>query len=489
MKQKTWIYLIILIAVLVAAGIFFWWNYRSGQVQPKASTPTTVTQTFSDVPMGDPNNNYAGQYWAFNQIEAVNQMGWMVGWDVQNFRPTENTTRAAVAAAVAKAYGLTANPDTPSFTDVPKDYWAYQEIEGLKAAGYIPGTGATIFKPGDVADRGTLAAFVAKAHAGGNVPEADIGHHHFSDCVNVVTCPYYNEIEYLAGLTPPVIGGFDDGTFKPGDPADRQTLAVILAKDHQPPLDISSPPAEASFNDVAPGTANYAYIEAVKTAGYLVGYSSKEFRPDLEADRATVAAAVAHATGNSYDNPTPTFPDVPVGQWAYKEIEGMKKAGLMNGYPDGNFRPGEIATRYTVAVVLARAKNLTLEPNGAQIFADVKPGDDGYAEINAIYKAKYTSGCGVDAASGMPNFCPGSQITRAVLAAFVYNAFIATSPSPVPAPSATPTPTAATTARSTAKTATTTATPAKTGAELPLASAGILTTLFAVRYLIGRRIR
>jgi len=490
MSQKTWIYVIILVVVLSAAGLFFWWNYNAGKITPKAETPTTTTPTFTDVP---------ANYWAFNQIEAVNQKGYMVGWDAQLFKPTEGATRATVAVAVARVYGKTADPTTPSFSDVSSTYWAYQQIEGLKAAGFIGGFGDGTFRPDLPADRGTVAAFVAKAHAGGTVPDPGNIPPKFTDCLNVTNCPFYNEIQYLAvTVSPPVISGFGDGTFKPNDPADRQTVAVIMVKDKQ--LDISNPPATPTFSDVGTDQTNYAYIEAVNTAGYMTGFpATKIFRPEDFADRAQVAVAMARTTSNFLDNPTPTFPDVAKDYWAYKEIEGVNKASIMTGFPDGTFRPDvatsgdvAIATRATVAIVLARAKNLTLEPNGAQVFADVKPGDNGYAEINAIYKVNYTSGCGQDA-SGKPNFCPDNQITRAVLAAFVYNAFIATTPVVFSAPPVTATPTPTSTASSvstgTGSGSSGTGSSASTGAEVPLASAGILMGLFAVRYLLGKRIK
>jgi N-acetylmuramoyl-L-alanine amidase len=59
--------------------------------------------------------------------------------------------------------------------------------------------------------------------------------------------------------------------------------------------------------------------------------------------------------------PTPTpQPEKPkddvTGHWAVTEINAVKAAGLMSGFPDGTFRPDEPVTRAQLAVVLNRIK-------------------------------------------------------------------------------------------------------------------------------------
>ncbi|MGA2666650.1 MAG: S-layer homology domain-containing protein [Patescibacteria group bacterium] len=492
MSQKTWIYLSILVVVVLAAGIFFWWNYKNGQIKPKAATPaTTLTQTFSDVPMGDPNNNYQGQYWAFNQIEAVNQKGWMIGY--HEFKPDQNATRADVATAIGKAYGKTANPTAPTFSDVPTTYWAYQYIEGLKAAGWLDGYPDGTFKPDQAATRSDLAIFIASAVAGGktSVPNPGNVTSPFSDVTT--TNVAFNYIYYATqhGL----MTGYPDGTFKPDQAATRADLAVTIAL-AKAGSDAAVPagPATPTFDDVAVTNVAYKYIEYDNAQGYMIGYPL-EFKPDDLADRAMVAVAIGRATNNLFNNPTPTFSDVPIGYWAYQEIEGLNKAGIMQGFGDGTFRPDvatsgndAIANRATAAVVIARAKNLPLNSTGTQVFSDVKPGDFGYAEINAIYQAGYTKGCGTDSSGGLL-YCPSQQITRAVLAAFIYNAFINTSTTSPSVTSPTLSPTTNTNSGNTGTGSGTTTNSAKTGAEIPLAGAGILSGLFGLRYWLGKRIR
>jgi len=498
MGTKTWIYITILIVVLLGAGIFFWWIYNKGQITPTAGpTPTPTPTTFSDVPS-------TSQF--FKEIEAVNKAGYMVGY--KEFKPEEQATRATAAIIVAQTYGKVASPapQTSSFSDVSTTDPAFAAIEGLKAAGWVEGYPDGTFQPTIPLTRGDAITFAAIAKAGGksNVPEAT-NVMPFSDVKADDPALKYIIYAKEQGITT----GFPDGTFKSGDPATRATMASFVAKAHGDSYDNPSP----SFMDVARDYWAYKEIEGLYKIGGLSGYPPT-FKPTVVADRATLAVVIARATSNIFDNPTPTFKDAGYDKnfWAYQEIEGVNKAGFMTGYGDGTFKPNQAITRTDAAIVLARAKGLTLDPAPATpTFSDVSATDNGYKEIEAIYKAGYTKGCeSTKDASGndVLKFCPTTEVTREVLAAFTYNAFIAsgiTSPSPNPSPSvASPTPTATisptptatpteTTTTTTGTTGTTgstgTTSTAQTGPEIPLVSGGLLSILLLGRYLISRRIR
>lgn len=49
------------------------------------------------------------------------------------------------------------------------------------------------------------------------------------------------------------------------------------------------------------------------------------------------------------------FPDVPENHWAYEYIEGLVNAGLIEGYPNGEFGGDRMMTRYEFAAMLYRA--------------------------------------------------------------------------------------------------------------------------------------
>ena len=49
------------------------------------------------------------------------------------------------------------------------------------------------------------------------------------------------------------------------------------------------------------------------------------------------------------------FPDVPANHWAYEYVTKLKQAGILTGYPDGNFDGDRMMTRYEFAAIVYRA--------------------------------------------------------------------------------------------------------------------------------------
>jgi len=516
MSSRTWIYISILVVVLAAGGVFFWWMYKTSKITPKAEvTPTPTPTTFSDVP---------ANYWAFTQIEAVNKAGYMIGYDIKAFKPDEQVDRATLAVVISRVYNKSYDNPTPSFSDVSKTYWAYKEIEGLKQAGWVNGFGDTTFRPDEKATLADLAALFARAHTNNQVPVVDPS---LPSIYPDVPTSYwaYNEIIFVSNHDPYIMRGDGTGKFSPDLVATRGTLAMTTQKDQQ--LDTGNPPATPTYSDVPADNPWYSFVEAVTKAGYMQGYPAyKSFKPDDIADRASVAVAIARAVAGSDSAvpagpATPSYSDVPTNYWAYRHIEYLKTKNIMQGYDNGTFRPDQaisasdgLAVRFTIAVVLARAKSLDLSsPPATASFADVTTTYHSFKEIEAVYKAGYTAGCRQDA-SGI-YFCPDDPLTRATLAVFTYNAYLKTTPnsptvispavSPVVSPKTpTPTPTVTVTVTSTptpsttlgasptpteTTTTTTTTKPAKTGAEVPLAGAGLLSVLALARYLVGKRLK
>ena len=54
------------------------------------------------------------------------------------------------------------------------------------------------------------------------------------------------------------------------------------------------------------------------------------------------------------------FLDVPAGYWAGKAIEACVSHGVVQGYPDGFYRPIAAVTRDQMAVYIARAWELSM---------------------------------------------------------------------------------------------------------------------------------
>jgi hypothetical protein len=151
-----------------------------------------------------------------------------------------------------------------------------------------------------------------------------------------------------------ILGGYSDGTFRPGNPTTRGQVAKLIVGAEGWPLTL--PPGAPHFSDVSPGSTFYTYIEVAWAQGVLSGYSDGTFRPGNNVTRAQLAKMTVLADGLPLVNPaTPTFGDVPPGSTFYSYVETAAAHGIVGGYSDGTFRPTRSATRAQFTKILYQA--------------------------------------------------------------------------------------------------------------------------------------
>ena len=135
----------------------------------------------------------------------------------------------------------------------------------------------------------------------------------------------------------------------------------------------------------------------------------------------TVRTTTDAATERHYDYVRVLgFSDVPPDLWAYDSIMACFGAGIIEGYPDGRFRPEMKVTRSQMAVFISRAmtRGEGSVPAGPSepSFSDV-PGD--YWAYDCI---EYAVANHVVAGYGDGNYHPGWTLTRAQMAVFIARA-------------------------------------------------------------------
>lgn len=67
-----------------------------------------------------------------------------------------------------------------------------------------------------------------------------------------------------------------------------------------------------------------------------------------------LAAVIALGVSNSALAANP-FSDLPQGHWAYASVAKLAEAGVVDGYPDGEFKGDNLMTRYEMAQIVAKA--------------------------------------------------------------------------------------------------------------------------------------
>jgi len=100
-------------------------------------------------------------------------------------------------------------------------------------------------------------------------------------------------------------------------------------------------------------------IESCATLGLVEGYPDGTFKPGRALSRAELATLLVRAQNLPLPNVTSApFKDVPKSHWAAKYITAAKNEGLVKGYPDGTFRPNNKINRVEGIMVFSRSDGL-----------------------------------------------------------------------------------------------------------------------------------
>ncbi|NLY08593.1 MAG: Cna B-type domain-containing protein [Tissierellia bacterium] len=125
---------------------------------------------------------------------------------------------------------------------------------------------------------------------------------------------------------------------------------------------------------------------------YVEGYPDESFRPDGDITRAEIAAIFARLmvermrVGEVYHS---NYSDVKEGAWYYNYIGYLTKYNVINGYPDGSFRPDNFITRAEFAKVASMFDKLS---GGGSSFSDVASSHWAKKYIDSAYNKGWVKG-------------------------------------------------------------------------------------------------
>jgi hypothetical protein len=217
-------------------------------------------------------------------------------------------------------------------------------------------------------------------------------------------------------------------TTVPGSTATATTVPGSTATATAPPVTATATttPCTAGFTDVPPSYWAYSYIQWAACQGIVSGYADHTFRPDNNTTRGQLAKMVVLAAGFPLVSPpTPHFTDVPLAHPFYTFIETAYAHGVISGYSDGTFRPGNDVTRGQLSKMVVLSQGIPVSTPATPTFLDVPPAYPFYSYIETAVAHNIVSGytCG---SPGEP--CPGRyyrpnvSATRAQLSKMLYQA-------------------------------------------------------------------
>lgn len=186
------------------------------------------------------------------------------------------------------------------------------------------------------------------------------------------------------------------------------------------------------FSDVPTSYPEYNSIMCLACKGIVSGYIDGTFLPGREVSRGQMAKFISNAAGytDSIPSTRQTFSDVVHAHPFWLFIERVALHGVVAGYSDGTFRPGNGVTRGQMAKFAVNAAHIPTSAGPA--FVDVPPTFPVYSFIESAVafgirnnSPLYTTyACG---GTGEP--CPGTYFrpnvygTRASTAKVIANAF------------------------------------------------------------------
>lgn len=163
----------------------------------------------------------------------------------------------------------------------------------------------------------------------------------------------------------------------------------------------------ASFSDVYDLHPNKDAIEYLKTEGVVQGYPDGEFKAEDRIDRSEFTKIIVEAIYSDEEInkcTTSAFSDVPEGQWFTKYICIAAKNGIVGGYPDGTFKLTDDINFAEAAKIVAEAEKIVGSDEGT----------------NKEWYAKYVKG--LEAKKAIPSTISffDKEITRGEMAEMTY---------------------------------------------------------------------
>ncbi|MHB9148989.1 MAG: N-acetylmuramoyl-L-alanine amidase [Thermoleophilia bacterium] len=235
----------------------------------------------------------------------------------------------------------------------------------------------------------------------------------------------HEAIEYLSAIE--VVGGYQDGTFRPSISLSRGQAAKMLVR--QAGLTVASTVSTRTFKDIE--SVYGTYVEAAAAKGWITGYPDSTFRTYDPLQRQHMAVIVVRSMG--WETEALKLSSSQVSQ----KLSGLTDAaritatarpyvalsldrGLFKGEKDGRFNPGDPITRAQFSLVAYRAEMYGLarveglrasgdHPDKTRVVIDLSaaPGAivkelSGSSVLVVDIAGAYVEGGGIDTAIGSP---------------------------------------------------------------------------------------
>ncbi|NJP10576.1 MAG: DUF1565 domain-containing protein [Leptolyngbyaceae cyanobacterium RU_5_1] len=342
-------------------------GFPDGMFKPEAPITraqyAAVISNAFDLPATQPAAQFVDvpqSFWAYPFIREANQMGFISGFPDGSFRPNQNLTRVQAIVSLIGGLGLTGG-----VLDVLGYYRDRAQIPSYATEKVATATQRRIvvnypnvrrLEPMLDITRAAMAAMVYQALVALNRAPAIASPY----IVNAdPSAPVFSDIQghwaadFITGLSrQELIGGFEDGTFKPNDPINRVQYAALIVKAFNPP----AKRAAVNFSDVPANFWAKSFIDRAYQAGFISGFPDGTFRPNQNILRLQVLTSLVSGLELSGGNPSvlSAFDDrATIPDYAQNQIATATQQKLVVNYPNlRQLTPNRDATRGETAAIV-----------------------------------------------------------------------------------------------------------------------------------------
>jgi hypothetical protein len=117
------------------------------------------------------------------------------------------------------------------------------------------------------------------------------------------------------------------------------------------------------FSDVGSSYKFYKAVKYLRDENVISGYDDGSFKPENSVSRVEALKMIFVALGTELsDGSNLTFPDVDTSAWYADYIATAKTLGIVDGYPDGTFKPADSVNRVEFLKMLFKATEISVNP-------------------------------------------------------------------------------------------------------------------------------
>ena len=148
--------------------------------------------------------------------------------------------------------------------------------------------------------------------------------------------------------------GYPDGTVQPNGQITRAEATTIFFRLLTEESRSANLTKTNGYTDVASDAWYNTAVSTMTKAGIVDGYPDGTFRPDAPISRAEFAKIAVSFTQNNGSAVYNYFTDVKTTDWFAPYVTAAKDAGLIEGYSDGSFKPESKITRAEACAIVNR---------------------------------------------------------------------------------------------------------------------------------------